>query len=83
MNHMENLAFHLDHGLCELIQENALHCTDLIVIVCMVFEVGGSEGESAVERMLVVVGAGTVDFLVLGGIHVDLAGACKKDIRLG
>jgi len=80
---VDNLAFHLDHGFCEVIQENALHCTDLIVIVCMVFEVGGSECECAVERMLVMVGTGAVDFLVLGGIHVDLAGACKKDIRLG
>ena len=76
---MENLAFHLDHRFCEVIQENALHRTDLVVIVGMVFEVGGSECECAVERMLVVIGAGTVDFLVLGGIHVDLAGACQQD----
>ena len=78
---MKNLAFHLDHGLCELIQENALYRTDLVVVVGVVLQVGGSEGETAVERVLVMVRAGAVDFLVLGGIHVDLAGACKKDIR--
>ena len=79
---MENLAFHLDHRFCEVIQENALHRTDLVVIVGMVFEVGGSECECAVERMLVVIGAGTVDFLVLGGIHVDLAGSCQQSVGL-
>lgn len=83
VNHMENLAFHLDHRFCELIQENALHRTDLVVVVGVVLQVGGSEGESAVERVLVMVRASAVDFLVLGGIHEDLAGACKKDIRLG
>ena len=76
---MENLVVHLDHGLCELIQENVLYRTDLIVIVGMVFEVGGAEGESTVERMLVMVRASAVDFLVLGGIHEDLAGACQQD----
>lgn len=76
---MENLAFHLDHGLCELIQENVLYRTDLVVIVGVVLQVGGAEGESTVERMLVMVRAGAVDFLVLGGIHVDLAGACQQD----
>ena len=80
---MENLVVHLDHGLCELIQENVLYRTDLIVIVGMVFEVGGAEGESTVERMLVMVRAGTVDFLVFGGIHVDLAGACEQDAGIG
>ena len=76
---MENLAFHLDHGLCEVIQENALHRTDLVVIVGVVLQVGGAEGETAVERMLVMVRASAVDFLVLGGIHEDLAGACQQD----
>jgi len=83
VNHVENLAFHLDHWLRESVQEHALHRTDLIIIVGMVFEVGGSEGKSAVERMLVMVRSGAVDFLVVGGIHVDLAGTCKKDIGLG
>lgn len=78
---MENLPVHLDHGLCELIQENALHRTDLVVIVGVVLQVGGSEGESAVERVLVMIRPSAVDFLVFGGIHEDLAGACKKDIR--
>lgn len=76
---MENLAFHLDHGLCEVIQENALHRTDLVVVVGVVLQVGGAEGETAVERMLVMVRASAVDFLVLGGIHEDLAGACQQD----
>ena len=76
---MENLAFHLDHGLCEVIQENALHRTDLVVIVGVVLQVGGAEGETAVERMLVMVGAGAVNFLFLGGIHEDLAGTCQQD----
>ena len=80
---MENLPVHLDHRLCELIQENVLYRTDLIVIVGMVFEVRGAEGESTVERMLVMVRAGTVDFLVFGGIHVDLAGACEQDAGIG
>ena len=78
---MENLAFHLDHRFCKVIQENALHRTDLVVVVGVVLQVGRAEGESAVERVLVMIRAGAVDFLVLGGIHVDLAGACKKDIR--
>ena len=79
---MENLAFHLDHRFCEFVEENALHSTDLVVVVGVVFEVGGSEGESAVERMLVMVGAGTVDFAVLGGIHEDLARACQQGVGL-
>ena len=78
---MENLAFHLDHRFCEVIQEYALYRTDLVVVVGVVLQVGRAEGETAVERVLVMVRAGAVDFLVLGGIHVDLAGACKKDIR--
>ena len=76
---MKNLAFHLDHVLCELIQEYVLYRTDLIVIVGMVFEVGGAEGESAVERVLVMIRPSAVDFLVFGGIHIDLAGACQQD----
>ena len=76
---MENLAFHLDHRFCELIQEYALYRTDLVVVVGVVLQVGGSEGESAVERVLVMVRASAVDFLVLGGIHEDLAGACQQD----
>jgi hypothetical protein len=77
---VKNLVFHLDHRLCEVIQENALHRTDLVVVVGVVLQVGGAEGESAVERMLVMVGAGTVDFAVLSGIHVDLAGSCQHSV---
>lgn len=76
---MENLAVHLDHGLCELIQEYALYRTDLVVIVGVILQVGGAEGESTVERVLVMIRAGAVDFLVFGGIHVDLAGTCQQD----
>lgn len=80
---MENLAFHLNHRLRESVEENALHRTDLRIVVGVVLQVGGPEGESAVERMLVVIGAGAVDFLVVGGIHVDLAGTCQQDARIG
>ena len=49
----------------------------------MGFEVGGAEGKCAVERMLLVIGAGAINRLVGGGIHEDLAGACEELLRLG
>ena len=80
---MENLPVQLNHRLRKSVQENALHCTDLLVVVGVVLQVGGAEGESAVQRMLVMVRAGAVDFLVVSGIHEDLAGSCEQDMRIG
>ena len=80
---MENLVVQLNHRLREAVQEYVLHRADLIVIIGVGFEVGGAEGECAVESMLLVIGAGAINRLVGGGIHEDLAGACEKLLRLG
>ena len=83
VNHVENLPVQLNHGLRESVQENALHRTDFLVVVGVVLQIGVAEGERAVERMLVVIRASAVDFLVVGGIHVDLAGSSEQDMRIG
>ena len=79
---MKNLVVHLDHRLREIVQESALNRTNLRIVIGMVLQIGGAEGERTIECMLLVIGAGTVNRLLLCGIHVDLTGACQQNMGL-
>ena len=61
----------LNHRFCEVVREDRLYRTDLLVIIGVVEQIGGTVGHGTVDGMSVMIGACDINGILLLEVHID------------
>jgi hypothetical protein len=67
----------LNHGFCEVVREDLLYRTDLLVIIGMIEQIGGTISHGTMSGMPVMIRARHIDLILFLKVHIDLGTPCQ------